>query len=168
MIHSILIAQGGLPKMLRCRSERRTFRHGWPPAFPFAIGSIFLALMGVVIVGFPGSLIARIGASCLLLPPAFVSFRIGSIGAHFSRSGLVLRRMFSTRRLGWDEVRAFIIAPRGIQRLAAFAVLESGERVWIEGVGPWMRFAEYSPGLDAIVREMNSALPRFREMSRSE
>jgi hypothetical protein len=92
---------------MRRDPARRVYRHGWPPAYPYALSAVFFVLMMVVIVGFPGSLAERIGAASLLLAPALLCIRMGWIGAHFTASGLVLVRMYSTKRLNWQDVRAF-------------------------------------------------------------
>lgn len=147
---------------LRSEPVKRIYRYGWPPAYPYALFAILVALMIAVILGFPGRIGPKIAAASILLPPALLCLRMGRIGAHFTRDGLVLARLFGSKRFSWAEVKAFVIAPRGIQPLAVFVELRTGERVWVEGVGPWMRFAQTSKGLNSVVRRMNHALPTYR------
>jgi hypothetical protein len=97
---------------------KRIYRHGWPPAYPYTLAAIFFALMLVVIVGFPEPLMERFGAACILLPPALLCIRMARIGAHFTEKQLLLVHLFRTKRLSWQDVRAFVVAPRGVQPLA--------------------------------------------------
>ncbi len=59
----------------------------------------------------------------------------------------------------------FVIAPRGIQPLAVYAVLDDDARLWVEGIGPWFRFAKASPELEGVVRKMNRMMKGIQARS---
>ena len=102
-----------------------------------------------------------LAAAIVVLPSAFF-YRMSLLGAHFRPDELRLVRTFSTTRLTWSRVSRFLIAPRGIQPLAVFVETTDGDRVWIEGMGPWFRFTRSSERLEEQVREMNEELARIK------
>jgi hypothetical protein len=124
----------------------------------------YVALMAVLLVAAPG-IYGKIVTVGIIAGPAAFTFRLTRLGAHFRSSDLLLVRTFRTIRIPWNRVTRFVVAPRGLQPLCVFANLDDGSRVWIEGIGPWFRFAKTSPELTRLVREMNVERERFQQMA---
>jgi hypothetical protein len=143
----------------------RSFRQGWSPAVGHIIGGWFLVNAALVAVFAPGILWKSVTILGNVAVTAYCWFRLARIGPVFTRKGLKIVRLLSTTLIPWSEVRGFVLRPHGSARLAGHARLGDGSFIWLPGVGSWYRFAKASAAADAVIHEMNTALPEYKHAS---
>jgi|SRR5579863_1718027 len=81
------------------------------------------------------------------------------VGVHVETDGVRIVNAFRTRRLRWDDIERFELAPAGIYPFAAHAVLKDGSDIPIGGITvPRFATTRLKPRAQEPIEELNALL----------
>jgi hypothetical protein len=140
-----------------------TYRSGWSPALPIFIGAWFVVIAVMLLVLAPEWPVKLAAAGVNLAIAAFCFFRFAAIGPRLDGDGVMIVRLFTTRRVPWSQVRRFVVLTHPGAGMAAHLERTDGEFIWLQGVGSSNAFAsKASVELEVAVEAMNAERRRYQ------